>query len=515
MPYNTGTTLADLIYQRGQQQAAFLLDRGQRQANAWQQAGGAISGAVDSWRASVENNRRLALEQAREADRQQTAGMQRESAQLTLDEQKHQAKGRKAMRDVLPLAQRQDGVVGYDRTVIQRELEAAGQADLVPQVFQQLDEQDAAHFKVLEARRDAVAGDAFRLLQSGGDERAYNSMIARWEANDSIPVAELDAMREAGKTPEQRQRALLAAVNSSPTFAEQVRKMQTATAPSLKAFKPGDVVVDERNPGAGPLFAVPAEDKTPTGYEAAILAETDPAKRQQLINERQQYAAAGRAPAAPPQPASVQRGPVVDGATGEAIEGYFDPKARTWHRMDGSVIAQPKPASAKEQTSTGAQKRVFQFFQRAQQAENDITPLEDSIAAMNLGQQTWLKMAPNFAQTKEGQLYQQAQRAFTEARLRKDSGAAIPDHEFESDRKTFFAEPGDSPQVLEQKRRARANILSSLAFESGRAVSEFYGEDADPLLSSLRERAGGKAPAAKPGADGWQTIDGIRVRVKP
>lgn len=297
---NTGRTLAGLIYQRGQQQAAYLLDRGQSQARAWQQAGGAISGAVDSWRASVENNRRLALEQAREADRQQTNAMQRESAQLTLDEQKHQAKGRKAMRDVLPLAQRQDGVVGYDRTVIQRELEAAGQADLVPQVFQQLDEQDAAHFKVLEARRDAVAGDAFRLLQSGGDERAYNSMIARWEANDSIPVAELDAMREAGKTPEQRQRALLAAVNSSPTFAEQVRKMQTANAPKLMERDPAKELIDERT---GELLSpATATAKTPTSYEAAILAETDPAKRQQLITERQQYAAAGRAPAAPPAP---------------------------------------------------------------------------------------------------------------------------------------------------------------------------------------------------------------------
>lgn len=504
MPYNTGTTLADLIYQRGQQQAAFLLDRGQRQANAWQQAGGAISGAVDSWRASVENNRRLALEQAREAERSQLAGMQRESAQLTLDEQKHTARGRKAVRDVLPLAQRQDGVVGYDRDVIKRELEAAGQADLVPQVFSQLDEQDTAHLKVLEARRDAVAGDAFRLLQSGGDERAYNSMIARWEANDSIPAAEIEAMREAGKAPEQRQRALLAAVNSSPTFAEQIRKMQTANAPSLKAFKPGDVVVDERNPGAGPVFAVPAEDKAPTNIEAAILdaqRRGDTATVQQLMGMKKDIAAAGRAPAAPR--AAEDLVPVIDPETGRSV-------LRRKSQAEGLT-----PASNREQASTGAQKRVFQFFQRAQQAENDITPLEDGIAQMNIGQQAWLKVAPNVLQTKDGQLYQQAQRAFTEARLRKDSGAAIPDHEFESDRKTFFAEPGDSPQVLEQKRRARANILSSLAFESGRAVSEFYGEDADPLLSSLRERAGGKAPASAPGADGWQTIDGIRVRVKP
>lgn len=501
----TGRTLADLIFQRGQQQAAFLLDRGQRQAQAWGQAGNAIGGAVDSWRQSVERNRQLALEQQRESERAQLSGMQRESASMALEDQKATRKGRQLVKDILPLAQREDGVVGYDRAVIQRELEAAGQADLVPQVFAQLDEQDAAHFKVLEARRDAVAGDAFRLLQSGGDERAYNSMIARWEANDSIPAAELDAMREAGKDPEARQRALMAAVNSSPTFADQVRKMQAANAPSLKAYKPGDVVIDERNPDAGPVFTVPeATPKTPATYEAAILAETDPAKRQALINERERFARAGRAPGAP-RPAE-DLVPVIDPQTGRSV-------LRRKSEAEGLT-----PASNREQTSTGAQKRVFQFFQRAQQAENDIAPLEDAISKMNLGQQAWMKMAPNALQTDEGQLYQQAQRAFTEARLRKDSGAAIPEQEFENDRRTYFAVPGDSPQVLEQKRRARANILSSLAFESGRAVSEFYGEDADSLLATLRERAAtGATPAAAPaaGGDGWQVVDGVRIRVKP
>lgn len=291
MPYNTGTSLADLIYQRGQQQAAFLLDRGQRQANAWQQAGNAVSGAVDSWRQSVERNRQLELEQAREADRAELAGMQRRSTKLTLDAQERQAKGAQTVRDVLPLAQRQDGVVGYDRTVIQRELEAAGQADLVPQVFAQLDKQDAAHMEAQQMRMDAVAGDAYRLMQGGADEKAFKSAIAYWEANDSAPKPFLDAMREASTTPEGRKRALYAAVASSPRFAEMVRKAQE---PDLLNVPEGTSVIDKRNPQAGPLFTAPKAEKLPTSIEDAILAQMPDATPEQLIAVKERMARAGR-----------------------------------------------------------------------------------------------------------------------------------------------------------------------------------------------------------------------------
>jgi hypothetical protein len=81
-------------------------------------------------------------------------------------------------------------------------------------------------------------------------------------------------------------------------------------------------------------------------------------------------------------------------------------------------------------------------------------------------------------QPEDNQLYVQAQRQFTEARLRKDSGAAIPEHEFANDRKTYFAQPGDSPDVIERKKMARENLLRSLRMESGRAFNEYFGAEA-------------------------------------
>jgi hypothetical protein len=129
--------------------------------------------------------------------------------------------------------------------------------------------------------------------------------------------------------------------------------------------------------------------------------------------------------------------------------------------------------------SLGTERNALAYFNRAQQASQDIGGMEDQIAKMSLAGQARLQMAPNFLQSEENQRYRQAQRAFTEARLRKESGAAIPQGEYENDSRTYFAQPGDTPQVIEQKRRARQTVLEGLKFASGKAYGEFYGEQAD------------------------------------
>jgi hypothetical protein len=57
--------------------------------------------------------------------------------------------------------------------------------------------------------------------------------------------------------------------------------------------------------------------------------------------------------------------------------------------------------------------------------------------------------------------------------------------------------------VIEQKRRARETVLKGLAFASGRAYEEFYGE---PL--STPAKPGTEAPKAS------GTIGRFKVRVK-
>jgi hypothetical protein len=137
-----------------------------------------------------------------------------------------------------------------------------------------------------------------------------------------------------------------------------------------------------------------------------------------------------------------------------------------------------KPAAQAPRAVTGAERGVLAYYNRAKQASDDIQPLEDTIAQSGLGAQLQLQHAPNMLQTQEQQAYRQAQRAFTEARLRKESGAAIPPAEYENDAKTYFAQPGDDPKTIDQKRRGRQTVLDGLKFSAGRAYDEFYGEAA-------------------------------------
>ncbi len=146
-----------------------------------------------------------------------------------------------------------------------------------------------------------------------------------------------------------------------------------------------------------------------------------------------------------------------------------------------------KPNEPKPQPVKGADRQALAYFQRAKDAEDSIRssdqtgrPLEDRIADAGFGRQLQLQNAPNALQSPEQQSYRQAQRAFTEARLRKESGAAIPPHEYEADAKTYFAQPGDSRVVRAQKRAARQAVLNGLANSSGGAYKEFFGEDFAP-----------------------------------
>lgn len=153
---------------------------------------------------------------------------------------------------------------------------------------------------------------------------------------------------------------------------------------------------------------------------------------------------------------------------------------------------------------TGQDRQTLAFYNRAKEADAIAAPLDDQIAKMSLIEQAGLQYLPNFLQTKAGQNYRQAQRAFTEARLRKESGAAVPESEYQNDAKTYFAQPGDTPEVLAQKKAGRQEVLDGIGFASGGAFEEFYGS---PFQRNAPSAGAGRVPpeveavlkAAQPG----------------
>lgn len=108
----------------------------------------------------------------------------------------------------------------------------------------------------------------------------------------------------------------------------------------------------------------------------------------------------------------------------------------------------------------------------------------------------------NMINSKEWQQYIQASRESMAALLRKDTGAAITDQEFELYFPMYYPQPGDSKEVVMQKKAARQEIAKGLARSSGGAFEKAYPDRAQILNQ-------GTQPASPPATGEWsiQRID--------
>lgn len=110
----------------------------------------------------------------------------------------------------------------------------------------------------------------------------------------------------------------------------------------------------------------------------------------------------------------------------------------------------------------------------------------------------------------ERQKFMQAQRNFINAVLRKESGAVISPSEFANAAKQYFPQPGDGPDVIEQKRRNRIAAIQGLARSAGpryrappiAGVDSFRNDEPSPLDNAQYPAGpapqGTAAPAALP-----------------
>lgn len=88
------------------------------------------------------------------------------------------------------------------------------------------------------------------------------------------------------------------------------------------------------------------------------------------------------------------------------------------------------------------------------------------------------------------QQFEQAKRNFVNALLRRESGAVIADSEFENADKQYFPQPGDSPQVLAQKKQNRDTAIQTMN-DAGQGVQPGTGALAQPQQGSQTEGTAG------------------------
>jgi hypothetical protein len=128
---------------------------------------------------------------------------------------------------------------------------------------------------------------------------------------------------------------------------------------------------------------------------------------------------------------------------------------------------QPIPGASKQDPLTEAQSKAGGYADRLQQA---LPVIEDTSPAAMSRWQMLLGKAPILGNTfvsPEFQLHQQSERNFINAILRQESGASIQPEEFASARLQYIPQPGDSSQVLAEKKRNREAKLSELIREAG------------------------------------------------
>lgn len=128
---------------------------------------------------------------------------------------------------------------------------------------------------------------------------------------------------------------------------------------------------------------------------------------------------------------------------------------------------------------TQAQYTAQGFADRVSEANTIISQIGSQFTGMLSGLAGRL---PNSLKSADRQQFEQAQRNFINAVLRRESGAAISPSEFDSAALQYFPQPGDSPEVLQQKQQNRETVLRSLQREGGITNPLEIGLDpSDPL----------------------------------
>lgn len=157
-----------------------------------------------------------------------------------------------------------------------------------------------------------------------------------------------------------------------------------------------------------------------------------------------------------------------------------------------------------------SQAAAVNYANRMVESHKILTDLEDALSGRAVAGQgavagaskIWgvggvLGAMGNTLLTADQQKFDQAKRDFVNAVLRKESGAAISDSEFASADRQYFRQPGDSDEVIEQKRLNRQRAIAGIASGAGSKQAE--------ILRSLGEA---EFERRKRSQTGGQAIEG-------
>jgi hypothetical protein len=173
----------------------------------------------------------------------------------------------------------------------------------------------------------------------------------------------------------------------------------------------------------------------------------------------------------------VRYGAPVAGVDAQGNPVFFQPSPTGGPPSIISGVA-PKP----EAMGAGEANAAL-FADRAARAEpvfNQLPP--PSLSATAKG---GLGPVGNVLLTPENRQFFQAERNFITAVLRKESGANIPENEYNDARRVYIPQVGDDARTLEMKRQARQDAIAGIARGAGPAYKPPSMESASGDVSSM------------------------------
>ena len=187
-------------------------------------------------------------------------------------------------------------------------------------------------------------------------------------------------------------------------------------------------------------------------------------------------------------------GKVVFQAPQTASMTRFNPATGQYETISG---IDPSQLDLKESESASTI-----YSGRMQQAQNilDLVEREGTDFYQRIAQN--IPLVGNYLTTEEYKSYDQAKRNFINAVLRKESGAAIAESEFENADKQYFPQPGDTPEIIAQKRANRELAIRLMEASAGEGAAY-----ANQQLELLRKQITGDEPASPPSSSQNTIVD--------
>ena len=143
-------------------------------------------------------------------------------------------------------------------------------------------------------------------------------------------------------------------------------------------------------------------------------------------------------------------------------------------RADRNEQRQVAANSVSGRTPNEGERNASGFYQRMVAANAELKRLTDAgYDPTNLRDHLTVGSAVgNYLASNEGQQYNQAAMNWVRANLRKESGAAIGVDEARQEIRNYFPQPGDSPEVVQQKAKNRLVVEQAMLQAAGRAAPQ-------------------------------------------